>query len=700
MLERKVRLTEFFLDKTFVDESIVRNPSDFVPETGRDKEMDLILNNIKKHIPPPAPKKIFNTSREEIRAIQHLKDNKDIIIKEADKGGSVIVMNRKFYEEEINNHLNDTNTYKRIEGRPPNVHKRIDQLLKKYDGLLTDKELEYINEFASKSSNIYGLPKVHKSKLISDAIKTEKREVIYLPNPSDLQFRPIIAGPINPTSRLSNLIHILLKPLLPHIPSFIKDSQDFLKFLPQEIELTDIFVSFDIVSLYTNIPHKLGLSAIKFWLDKFPGLIPARIPPTFILESIELILTNNYFEFNNRTFLQIQGTAMGTKMAPTYANLTIGYLEWKLYQQLEHGLSSRDCKYIRQNWKRYLDDCFIIWKLDHLALTTFTNQLNNLHPAIKFTIETNTDSIPFLDIRISKRGTKIETDIYRKPTDTLNYIDFQSCHPRHTRTNIPYNMAQRIMKIVSNPQQQEFRLKELEDILLKKNYPKKLISDATRKAINNFRNPEGRKKNIPTNHIIPFITTHNPNNPNLFFRTKTLLQSGEQSVMKEINNRFRFINSKRQPPNLKKILTRAKFTSKPLEPGTSKCKDPRCGTCPLILTTTSITFNKFPNRPFIIHSKMDCGIKNVIYLIQCPKCNKEYIGQTNNLRKRVTIHKQQIQDPNLRKLSVSKHLHSCNPNPNLPFHICPLVPKEDETARKILENHLIRTYRPDLNETN
>ena len=73
--------------------------------------------------------------------------------------------------------------------------------------------------------------------------------------------RPIIAGPSCPTQRLSNLLDIILKPLCIEIPSFMKDDMDFLLHIPdtvKEFEDTTL-VSLDVTSLYTNIPHSLGL---------------------------------------------------------------------------------------------------------------------------------------------------------------------------------------------------------------------------------------------------------------------------------------------------------------------------------------------------------------------------------------------------------------------------------------------------------
>jgi hypothetical protein len=70
-----------------------------------------------------------------------------------------------------------------------------------------------------KSSNIYGLPKIHKCKSIIDAIHEQNASYIHTNDRKDLKFRPIIAGPNCRTSHLSAFIDEILKPLLPQVKS-------------------------------------------------------------------------------------------------------------------------------------------------------------------------------------------------------------------------------------------------------------------------------------------------------------------------------------------------------------------------------------------------------------------------------------------------------------------------------------------------
>ena len=120
------------------------------------------------------------------------------------------------------------------------------------------------------------------------------------------------------------------------------------------------------------------------------------------------------------------------------------------------------------SWKRYLDDCFMICDERIDNIDNLFEILQNLHTNIKFTIESSKTSINFLDIHISVNDYKISTDIYHKPTDSQQYVHFKSCHPPHTKQNIPFNLARRICTIVADKEQRKRRLIELQTNLTNK----------------------------------------------------------------------------------------------------------------------------------------------------------------------------------------------------------------------------------------
>lgn len=97
-------------------------------------------------------------------------------------------------------------------------------------------------------------------------------------------------------------------------------------------------MSFDVVSLYSNIPTELGIKAVSYWsywINKHPEILQDHFRKEFILEELRIILQNNTSAFGKKNhYLQVKGTAMGTKVAPTYVTLTLGYLEEKLLEQI------------------------------------------------------------------------------------------------------------------------------------------------------------------------------------------------------------------------------------------------------------------------------------------------------------------------------------------------------------------------------
>ena len=160
-----------------------------------------------------------------------------------------------------------------------------------------------------------------------------------------------------------------------------------------------------------------------------------------------------------------------------------------------------------------------------------------------------------------------------------------------------------------------------------------------------------------------------------------------------------WIKSQRQASNLKRILTKSNF-SKAEENGVTKCSRPRCKTCDLIEETKEIQFKRY-NEIFQIRSNMDCTSRNVIYCIKCVGCEKDYIGQTGDqLRNRMTIHRQQINWPELRQIGLSEHLDVCAHNKEPKFRVIPFykVGNDSEDTRKVMGKHFINKFKPELNE--
>ncbi|XP_071802657.1 uncharacterized protein [Asterias amurensis] len=187
----------------------------------------------------------------------------------------------------------------------------------------------------------------------------------------------------------------------------------------------------------------------------------SRPSVSHIKELMSHILMKNNFTFSDRHFLQVQGTAMGTKMAPSYANLFMSQLEDRL-------LSSAPNRPLV--WWRFIDDIFSIWGGDQDSLDEFINHINSFHPTIKFTTEQSLTSVNFLDVTITKSPNGLVTDVYSKPTDTHQYLLSNSCHPSHCKKAIAYSQALRIRRICSTDTLYKRRSSELRKHLVSRGH--------------------------------------------------------------------------------------------------------------------------------------------------------------------------------------------------------------------------------------
>ena len=129
----------------------------------------------------------------------------------------------------------------------------------------------------------------------------------------------VVSSNNHSTERISQFVDYYLKPLVCTVPSYIKDTTDFLNKLTNLNTINTlpdnaILVSLDVTSLYTDIPQSEGIEACRFFLRKRND---KHIPTETLCDLIQIILNMNNFTFNNKHYLQKHGTALGTKMAPS-----------------------------------------------------------------------------------------------------------------------------------------------------------------------------------------------------------------------------------------------------------------------------------------------------------------------------------------------------------------------------------------------
>ena len=357
---------------------------------------------ITDNIPP-------NLSRGERKALQELICEKDLIINKADKGSTIVVQNRADYIKTALEQLNDPITYRLLDGNPTscicaNIVFLLQDFLKK--GLLNKETVAYCSPpKIPRSARLYMLKKLHE-------------------NPMGL--RPIVSSCESPTENISQYVDFWLQPIMKAIPSFLKDTSELINELRNlPVEPDTILVTIDVKSLYTCIPHQEGIEACREALHSTVESNPIRPDVNTLIVLLEIVLKYNTFEFNNKYYKQIQGTAMGTKLAPAYANIFMGKLEHSIFSQAP-------LKPIF--YKRYIDDILILWPHSELELNKLLSNMNSFHPSIKFTSEYSFNKITFLDVNIYKGplfhiSKRLDFQIFIKPMNRQAYVHASSYHP-------------------------------------------------------------------------------------------------------------------------------------------------------------------------------------------------------------------------------------------------------------------------------
>ena len=112
---------------------------------------------------------------------------------------------------------------------------------------------------------------------------------------------------------------------------------------------------------------------------------------------------------------------MGSPISPVIADLVMEEIEETAIVTASHP---------PKWWFRYVDDSHACLRKD--LVDEFYQHLNSINTNIQFTLEledTNGQGLPFLDTITIRRGAQLEMNVYRKPTHTDRYLDFDSHYP-------------------------------------------------------------------------------------------------------------------------------------------------------------------------------------------------------------------------------------------------------------------------------
>ena len=143
-----------------------------------------------------------------------------------------------------------------------------------------------------------------------------------------------------------------------------------------------------------------------------------------------MCLECNNSVFNDKTFLQTDGTVQGPHMSSSYSDIAMAHFDIRA--------ENYDLK--PTVWKRFRDDVFSVWTHDVDTLPAFLDYLNNIDSTgkIKFTMQIANDSgLEFSDLKLKIQNGKIGVDVYSKSTNSFTYVMPITCYPRKN-INITY----------------------------------------------------------------------------------------------------------------------------------------------------------------------------------------------------------------------------------------------------------------------
>ena len=597
----------------------------------------------------------LNISAMERRAILGLGADKDLIVKRADKGGCIVLLNASSYLSKMNSMLGDPLTYTLIPKVDLKYSKKlVDDIISQLNSLkfISDKQHRYLSDCQPKMPVMYGLPKIHKQ---------------------DCPLRPIVSQIDSPSYKLNKYLDYLLTTAEKQIPFLLQDTTRYLQYIediPTFENNTPLLFTLDVVSLYTVLPHdmcveyvtEMYMETLPQWNTYTPDIRP--IPTSLLKAIINIILNQTFFEFNSCTYTQNFGITMGAPSSVKIANITL----YKHLQKIQHSFTCFKPLY----YYRLIDDIMGVWTGLVEDLLTWFNHLNNSHTTIKFTIEYSATEIPFLDTLTYLDNNKIKTRLYKKPSNKKQFLAYNSEHPKHVKNSIPYAQGLRYRRIIKEDIILNDELNILKNNFIGRGYPENLVNQKLSLAKNIDRKQTITYKSNClqdidfTPLVLTFSNIFNNNIKLNIYRiisriwSELILMAPELNTIKKPKVIFKrcssignSLESSHFPPkclttNLDVNIIPNKPPLPPLSSFIKKinysfnCKQQGCLTCLYIHhgnTFKSTTYNKI----FKIRENCCCESKNLIYLITCKLCQIQYVGETGNtLRYRVGHHRSNI----------------------------------------------------------
>jgi hypothetical protein len=429
------------IDSHAVKESLLVNSFISVKKTNKEIASQLFYSESK-----PSPK-------DEIYLKKYMIEH-DLIIRNADKNLGFTVMDQLWYDAEMKKHLDNRKYYKAVNSFPQeDIYKKLYSILEKATWMSSGDKNSLLNKTRNHETQltpkIYLVPKIHKRPIST---------------------RPVVPEHATMIQHVSKYLDKILVKLVKGCPWILRGTGDLLDILEKHtIELKNpVIMSADVVSLFTNIDVKHGIACIRQILRK-EGKEPAFV--NTIAELLDWTFSNNYFDYKGQLFLQIYGTAMGTSVAPNFANLVLMKIEedkiFSAKMQLSH-------------YCRLIDDCLMV--VDGKDVNDWKQIFQDANNSLDFTFVTseNERSVPMLDLELYLGDKFYELN-------KVDFVGFQKPYNNNLFTapdsSVPDNykfswITSENIRLIRNNDNEKSYLKQLEkytDNLLKRSYPCSII---------------------------------------------------------------------------------------------------------------------------------------------------------------------------------------------------------------------------------
>ena len=328
--ERRMRLREYFYkanddsenesdeENDEINKFKLKQKSFWTPRHGRDQWMDTYIELVKNDIVNNLKKGgKLNLSSDEKDAFYSLLHNENIVIRPADKGSGIVVVDKTEYIHRLLKEMTDSESYKEIpqdltETATKTVKKFVNKMFK--EGVINKDLQQYLIPKYPKNGKLKGNPKLHKD---------------------GAPFRTIVSGVNTPIERMAEVAEHELNEYVINSPTYIRDTTDFinkLREIKSTIPTNALLFCFDVEKLYPSVPRTEGIQACKEALNRRKKPI---VPTDNAIEMIETVLDFNGFGLGERNYRQTDGIAIGSRLDRNFACAYMRKWDEKLleYQQ-------------------------------------------------------------------------------------------------------------------------------------------------------------------------------------------------------------------------------------------------------------------------------------------------------------------------------------------------------------------------------